>query len=227
MKRDQDIKKILKRNELGQALEAGAGLLQRQRKPIFGLLVAALLLGLGWLGYKFYRIHQIDAFNQKLFEAEQGLNKEQNLTALIREFSGLPAHFVARFELADYYVENQKPAEAIQTLDDGLAHVSEPDILSTLAVLKIVEIRRAQKQYNEAAVFLIQKMGKVLPTYRPYLKMTQADLYVLAGQDSQARLLYMEVAQDPKTLPEGGEKWEFDPFLIKQAKDRLLSLELK
>lgn len=220
----KELKAVLKRNELAVMLDNLFAVI-RENLQIFALLAGALVVFVIVLfGFKIYHMQQVKSFNEKFAAVNESLLKEQNLQELIKGYANLPAHDLARIQLAQYQVENQNQKAALQTLSEGL-DVNEANILTTVLVLKSVGIYKSQNQFQDAAQFLETHRAQLLPTYLGVADLLKADLYLKSGDESKARLLLTQLSQ---TLPESTNAVDDNAAQIaSQAKEKLLQLELK
>lgn len=218
------LKTVLKRNELAVAVEKAISFVKANSQIFWGLSLAVLALALTLLGLKIYHQRQVQNFNQQWHAVSETLLKEQKLKDLIADYPSLPAHALASFELAQYQMENQKSAEALQTLASGLEG-SDSNILTTVLVLQSVAMYKSQKQFGEAVQFLDAQKHKVLPSYLPHADLLKADLALLAGDVAKARLLYTQLSS---VAQEGGQSADVSQAQVaKLAKEKLLQLELQ
>lgn len=223
-KHREETKEMIKRNELGELLNRGFEAFRANKKPAFMLVGAIVVVGVGLFGLKIHRMQQIKGFNEAYVQAQKSLKKQQEYSALIQEYESLPAHHLARLKLADYHVENNDLDAALKVLTDGLKETGA-DLLTTQLVLKAADIQKTQKKYTEAAMFLGQKSGRVLPEFRGFVKLLQGDLFALAGQKNKARVIYTTLS-DEKPDAEETTQVSYDPQVVELARQKLLAMEI-
>lgn len=222
MTKHKDLKPVLKRNELAMALDKIGSFFYANKTLVLGVIVVFGLLGITLLGLQFYRLQLEKQFNQEWQLSSEGLLKEDNLSKLIQKYESIPAHQLARLDLAKYQLENQKTDEAIKTLSSGLT--SQPaDILTTIVVLKCSQIYASQQKYVEAIDFLTAHRHHILDTYKPFADLAKADLYLKIQDVAKARVLYTQLAESGNT----DESNENGDTVVSKAKEKILQLEMK
>lgn len=188
--------------------------------------IFALIVGLALIvaipGFKYYRMKRVQTFNEKLYDTESGLKKEEGYKQLIQDYQDLPAHQYARIKLVDYYLENQDMPNALAEIDNGLKQ-DGGDIFSTLLVLKRINFYKKENKYQEALDFALAQEAKIMESFKNSYKMIQADLCLLTDDKSRAREIYQALQQEPN---EQEVSPDYDPQIVEKAKDQLFLLDL-
>lgn len=218
-------KKFLKQNEFAEAMGRFWGFVRNNRHLVLSFLSVIILLGFGVFGLKLYRTYRITSLSEASFMAKTNLKKEALYRDILAHYGDISASQMARLNLAQYLVENQKIVEAQKLLNEGLKG-ADKTVFSTLVILKSIDLLKAEKKYGEAAVLASENEKHVMDYFLPRLKLIQADLFLLAGKKDEAKSLYQSLS-----AVSGGEvgdknSKDFDPTVVDEAKDQLLLMEL-
>lgn len=218
-------KKFLKQNEFAEAMGRVWSFIKKNRNLVISFLSVITLLGLGIFGLKLYHGHRIQLLSEASFAAKTSLKKEALYRAILARYSDIPASQMARLNLAEYLVENQKNAEAQKVLSEGLKG-ADKTIFSTLVVLKAVDLLKTEKKYGEAAALASENEKHVMDYFLPRLKLLRANLLLLAGKKEDAKSAYQNLSQVADIDVGDKKSKEFDPTVVDEAKDQLLLMEL-
>lgn len=220
-------KNFLKRNEFAEVVVQGKSFLETYKGPVILLVAVALLILLGIPVFNYYRDSKTTEFSEKFYKAGKGLKKEEAFQSLARDFATLPAARLAHLELAEYHLSHGDVAKAHEAVDQGLAQ-KHNDVLTTLLVLKKIDLLRADKKSKEAASFAAASEARVLPTFKGRLKLLQAELLVAVGDHNAAKAVYDELSK--AAVQDGAQPKEgvasYAPDVIEEAKEQLLLINL-
>lgn len=220
-------KDFLKRNEFAEVVVQGKSFLETYKGPVLLLAAVVLVILLGIPVFNYYRDSKTMEFSEKFYKAEKGLKKDEAFQALVRDFTNLPAARLAHLELAEYHLSHGDSGKAHEAVDQGLAQKHD-DVLTTLLVLKKIDLLRADKKNKEAADFAAASGARVLPAFKGHLKLLQAELLIAAGERDVAKALYDELAtaavQDGIAPADG--LVGYTPDIIEEAKEQLLLIKL-
>lgn len=220
-------KDFLKRNEFAEVVVQGKSFIATYKGPVSFLVLVALFILLGIPVFNYYRDSQTMAFSEKFYKAGKGLKKEDAFQSLVRDFSALPAARLAHLELAEYHLSHGDITKAHAAVDQGLAQ-KQNDVLTTLLVLKKIDLLRADKKTKEAASFAASSEARVLPAFKGRLKLLQAELLVAVGERDVAKGLYDQLSkaavQDDTQTKDGIVS--YTPDVIEEAKEQLLLIKL-
>lgn len=221
-------KQFLKKNEFAEIVTQIVGFVKANKALVVVVVVLAILLGVGMPTLRWYQAHRIEIFNAKLFEAEKSLKKVDLYQELIKNYSSIPASQYARLMLVDSLVEHNQFDDAAKQLDQGIKKSGQPDIFSTLLVLKRLDLLKNQEKYLEASDYATNHQNNILKTYLSQYKLYQANLMVLAGKKDEARSLYEKIIAEAETknekIPEATERQNTE--IVKTAKGQLMLLDL-
>lgn len=219
-------KKFLKTNEF--AVFAGKLVAAAKDYKVLAvlILVAALVLVVGVYGLRWHRLKRAQAFNERLYQAQTGLKKETLYREILNEYSDIPASQYARLALVDYLLDHNRADEVAQEILMGLKRPG-PDIFTTLLVVKNIAILKGRGEFLDAASFADKNRDRVLQTFRGRLDLITANLYLLAGKKESARDTLEKIVASAQRKEAGQVGVTgFDPRVVKEARDRLLLLDL-
>lgn len=218
---------FLKRNEFAEVVVQGKSFIETYKGPVTLLLIVVAFILLGIPIFNYYRDSKATEFSEKFYKAGKGLKKEEVFQSLSRDFATLPAARLAHLELAEYHLGHGDAAKAHEAVDQGLAQKYN-DILSTLLVLKKIDLLRADKKMKEAASFAASSGERVLPAFKGRLKLLQAEILVALGDRDAAKGLYDELAkatvQGDAPIKDGIVS--YTPDVIEEAKEQLVLINL-
>ncbi len=220
-------KHFLRKNEFAEVVAQLITFVKANKPLVSAVVVLALIFGLGLPTLRWYKAHQIEQFNTRLFEAEKSLKKVESYEQLLQEYKNIPASQLARLELVETLVEHNQAEEAATVLDEGLKHSSQNNIFSTLLVLKRLDLLKAQNKYLEAVDFATNHRNQIIKTYLPQYKLLQANLLLLADKKDEARTLYQQLIAETEVTDDGQkQKASPDSSAVRVAKEQLMLLDL-
>lgn len=216
-------KKFLKQNDLALLLKQGWQFCKDYKWPLSFVGILILIFLVAWPCYRLYQKNRAEDFSIAFYSAQTSDDKEKNYLDLLKNYSRLPSVRLVSLRLADHYFANNQQDKALSVLDDGLKNFSEIDILSTLLVLKTVNFLKKENRFEEIAHKMEGFKKKVLPNFRAKFELLQANLLAATGKNDQAKAVYESLANQ-NVQSESDQS--FDPFVVKEAKDQLLLLEM-
>lgn len=219
-------KKFLRRNEFAEAVFSTAPFFERN-KTILILAVVAVLFGvIGLVVVKHQAQAHVMEFNTRLAAVAKSPQKVPGYQTVIKDFSDIPGVNLARLKLVDALIENQKTDDAIAVLNEGLK-AGGRDVLTTLLLIKELDIYKDKKDYAGALTALQDGRKKILPSYVNTLSMTETDLLLLSGKKDEARKVLMALIAAKPEMPKDGAAAELgDDGSVAAAKEKLLLLDL-
>lgn len=216
-------KEFLRRNEF---LESVSGVVEfvSQNKPVaIGLGIALI----GLVAFKpvlnWQKQKKSEAFSLAYDEASASLKKSKLYEDLLKNYSDLPAHQMARLKLVGEKLEANETEAALKLIDEGLA-VADQGVFSSLLLLKKINILKSQNEFQAAYDALEAGRVKTLSTFQLHLDFMSGDLLMLMDQKDKARAVYEKIVKTPK--PESLTDPNYDPQVVQQAKDKVLLLDL-
>lgn len=229
-------KSFLKQNDLARVL---GGFMFRLGDYKIPFLVACLVLVVLTVGVPVHRYllqRDIEQLAQAFYVAEQlPASTETEVSAKIKSlgdvvarFAKLPAVRLTQLKLASLLLQHKQPDAALDVLNAGIAlSLPEPDVLSTVLVIKKVSVLKGQGKFTDAIKVLDQNVSRVISTYVDNIRLLKADLLVQSGKKDEAKALYQELSVvNLKNDGKAGLLESFDPTVSTQARDRVLLLEL-
>jgi len=216
-------RKFLKQNDFALVLKQGWQFCKDYKLPLslVGVLILIFLVALP--SYRIYQKNRSEKLSMAFYLAQTVENKEKSYHNLLKTYSDLPAVRLVSLRLADHYFAKDQKENAFSVLEDGLKNFSEVDILSTLLVLRTVNFLKKENRFEEIA----QRMGdfktKVLLDFQAKFELLQANLLAATGKEDYAKAIYEALANQEVS---SGLDQSFDPFVVKEAKDQLLLLEM-
>lgn len=216
-------KKFLKQNDLALLVKQGWQFCKDYKLPLslVGILILIFLVALP--SYRLYQKNRAEKFSEALYSVQTVQDKEKGYLDLLKTYSDLPAVRLVSLRLADHYLATDQKERVLSALEDGLKNFSETDILSTLLVLKTVNFLKKENRFEEIAQKMEDFKKKVLPNFQAKFELLQANLLAATGKSDQAKAMYESLANQ-NVQPELDQS--FDPFVVKEAKDQLLLLEM-
>lgn len=219
-------KEFLRRNDFLEAVTKVSPLVKEYKVPLIFLGVVILVLMVGLPVLNGLRSHEVEEFNAKFYQAQQE-GGEQVYQEILNEYSSWPASHLVRLNLADHYLNTKNYDKALEVVNEGI-NGAEENVLSTMLILKKIDILKEQGKLKEAAQIVDENMNKAIPTFRSRLKLLQADLYLHAGQNEKAKQTFQSIVDEGMDLNLEGEETlsVFDPNVVEKAKEQLLLLEM-
>ncbi|OVE80524.1 hypothetical protein BVY03_06085 [bacterium K02(2017)] len=220
-------KKFLRSNDFVLAFKKAVLFLKENKNITFGLVAVLLLIGTAIPGFNWYQEKQVLKFNQKLFEAQKSLKKEELYKDLLQNYKNMKSVQYVRLNLINNLLDHNETDKALSVINEGLQNTNK-DIFTTLLVLKKIRILKEQKKYKEAAQIASNFHNKILDGFLNKFRMINADLFMLAGDKIAAKKIYQDLGDFAGVGADSSENLEsnFDPAITNKAKDILLLMEL-
>ena len=162
-------KKFLKSNDFVTFTSKFVDFLSDNKGLVGAAVIVLIVLGFSIPGLKWYRLRQINSFNEKLYGAQKSLKKESLYSELITDYQSLPASQLARLKLVDELVDHDKKEAAQQVIAEGLL-ADKRDIFTTLLVLKNLGLLKADKKYSDAIAYARQSSCGAQERHPPGLR---------------------------------------------------------